>query len=202
MTLTAERARELLDYDKETGGFSWRHRPRSAFDSDYDCNMWNGRFAGRVAGSDTVDGYIRVTICGNSYAAHRLAWLHTHGRWPEALIDHINGQKRDNSLVNLREASREINAQNVWVPCKTSKSGMRGVSWWSSKNKWRATIFADGKCQYIGIYATKEAAQSAYLSAKQRLHEGAAAATEAKPPREPNVSPSRNRTRVSTPLST
>jgi HNH endonuclease len=98
--LTAERLREILDYHPESGIFYWRIARR------------NGTRAGNIAGAKKAGDYIRISIDGRQHLAHRLAWLYVHGRWPAALIDHINGNPADNRIANLREASRSQNQAN------------------------------------------------------------------------------------------
>jgi hypothetical protein len=98
--LTADRLRELVHYDPTTGLFTWtKNRAYKAL-------------GGTPAGYLNTNGYARITIDGISHAAHRLAWLYVHGRWPEATIDHINRIPHDNRLANLREASQSENNAN------------------------------------------------------------------------------------------
>jgi hypothetical protein len=99
--LTAERLRELVDYDPETGKFTWtRNRAYKAL-------------GGTAAGYLNTNGYARITIDSVSHAAHRLAWLHVYGEWPKASIDHINRNRQDNRIANLREATQsEQNANS------------------------------------------------------------------------------------------
>lgn len=99
MILTAERLRELLTYDPETGEFRWRYTRGC-------------RARGQIAGTVTCLGYLTIAIDGRKYKAHRLAWLHVHGEWPYPEIDHINRIKLDNRLVNLRRATRAENNAN------------------------------------------------------------------------------------------
>lgn len=92
--------------------------------------------AGSVAGhSDRSRGYVDIRIDAKKYKAHRLAWLYVHGRWPEKLIDHINGVKTDNRLINLREASAAENAMN---------NPSLGVYWCKRRRAWRAFISVGG----------------------------------------------------------
>lgn len=90
--LTAERLRELLDYDPETGYFRWRR--------DVGARAWKGQLAGTMA----RDGYEYIGIDRRRYPAHRLAWLYVHGEWPRGLLRHLNWLRSDNRLENLREA--------------------------------------------------------------------------------------------------
>ena len=98
--LTAERARELLHYDPETGVFTWRVRVSSR------------KLAGSVAGGffATVR-YRRITVDRKTYREHRLAWLYSYGRFPEQDLDHIDCDPSNNRLANLREADK---SQNQW----------------------------------------------------------------------------------------
>jgi HNH endonuclease len=90
--LTAERLRELLDYDKETGVFRYKKR--------------SGRGApvlvGALAGGGTPNRYWRIAIDGERYYAHRLAWLHVYGEWPMGDIEHIDRDKNNNAISNLK----------------------------------------------------------------------------------------------------
>jgi hypothetical protein len=88
--LTAERLRERLRYDAETGAFTRR------------VGSSNAR-AGDMAGSVHSTGYVRISIDGGKYTAHHLAWLYVHGVWPSDQIEHINGKRSDNRIANLRE---------------------------------------------------------------------------------------------------
>lgn len=152
--LTAERLRELLDYDPLTGIFTWKRRATG-----------NNKFFGRQAGTVTGAGYVQIRIDRCSYRASRLVWLHTQGRWPIFLIDHENRVRTDNCLSNLREATTAQNAQNKQC---YAKSGYMGVT--AHKRRWKAAIELDGVREYLGLFATPALAHEAYLAAKRRLH--------------------------------
>jgi hypothetical protein len=156
--LGAERLRELADYDPETGAMTWR-RTRGK------------RSAGKPVGSVMRSGYVRTSIDGASHYVHRLAWLHYYGQWPAAVVDHIDGNKANNCIANLRDVSRAMNQQNRRKPRADSMTGLMGVSL-SRNGKWRATIRVDGKDCFLGYHATAEAAAAVYLSAKKRSHPG------------------------------
>ena len=156
--LTPERLRELLDYDPATGVFINRtKRSRLA------C-------AGAIAGTITTRLYRAITIDGRIYAAHRLAWLYVHGRWPLDQIDHIDCNKMNNAIANLREASHRLNQQNIKTANKNNKLGILGVI--RLRNGFRSCIYCNGKATVLGIFATPEEAHAVYLKAKRRLHQG------------------------------
>ena len=157
--ITAARARELLRYDPETG-FVYRERSLS-----------NSTKVGQRAGYvHPTKLYRYLCVDGGYYFEHRIIWLLVHGQFPEAQIDHINGDRQDNRICNLRELNNSENAQNKKRACKGSTSGILGVSWMTRANKWRAQIQINKRVTYLGIFGTKEAAQSAYMAAKKRLH--------------------------------
>jgi hypothetical protein len=147
--LTAERLRELLNYDPDAGVFMWRVRGR-------------GRPINRPAGTADSMGYMRVQIDRRFYRAHRLAWLYMTGAWPANHIDHINGMVGDNRIDNLREVTQ---AENMWSRklSVTNSSGFKGVS--KKGNKWRAKITKDGRDYRLGYYNTAAEAHDAYIEA-------------------------------------
>lgn len=151
--LTAERLRALMGYDAVTGRLWWLGK------------------RGRVpAGTEisrvpTCYGYLVAKVDGSPYPAHRLAWLHHHGRWPHGLIDHINGDRTDNRIVNLREASWHLNGQNRRVAKRGSSSGYLGVTFVKKRGRYRAAIA-------LGEFDTAEEAYAVYVEAKRRLHAG------------------------------
>lgn len=144
--VTAERLRELLDYNPATGIFKWR----------LTCAT---RRKGLVAGSRHRGWYWVIRVDKRGYLAHRLAWLYVNGRWPVDQIDHVNGIRFDNRIVNLREATSSQNRQNR----KPKVAGLRGIQ--KSYKKWRARINVNGKCLWLGSFSTQEAAASAYREA-------------------------------------
>jgi hypothetical protein len=150
--LTAEILRELLDYDPETGVFTWLA----------------GRRAGKIAGGFRSDGYHTISI-GSSrrYFAQRLAFLYVYGRWPAEDVDHIDGNPSNNAIVNLREATRSQNLQNKRSRSNTS-SGLKGVTW--QGRKWVARIKRDGRNDYLGSFKTAEEAHAAYCAAAREAY--------------------------------
>jgi len=146
----ADRVRDLLDYAPETGIFTWKK------------TMGGTAWAGTVAGAPNSAGYSLIKIDGKKYQASRLAWLWVHGSWPENYIDHINGDRLDNRLVNLREATPAQNKHNSG-PAKNSTSGVKGVFWNSKREKWQARICLGGEVrQHLGYFNNLEDAKTAY----------------------------------------
>jgi hypothetical protein len=154
--LTAERLRALLSYDPDTGIFTWIKSRR-------------GHRAGRVAGSRMLIGYRAIGIDGVKYYAHRLAVLHQTGRWHEAQVDHINGDRVDNRWCNLRGATNSQNAANT-PPRSNNTLGLKGVS--RNGKGWRARIVQSGREIHLGTFASPEEASAAYAGAAAELHGG------------------------------
>jgi hypothetical protein len=157
--VAAERLREVLSYDPESGRFEWKR------------NTSRKKLAGRSAGGLQVcSGYQRLSVDGRRYFAHRLAWLYVNGVWPSGQIDHVNGHRSDNRISNLRDVTHAVNTQNQRAPRSTNRSGYLGTAFF--EGRWSAYIGIDGKSKYLGRYLTPEAAHAAYVEAKRQLHPG------------------------------
>ena len=156
--LTAERLKQLVSYDPETGVFT-NSTPRKKVR------------VGEVAGAlDKSNGYIKLTIDRRHYFAHRLAFLFVTGAWPTGIVDHINGNKTDNKLANLRQGSRELNQQNMRKANNASSSGLLGA--FKKRDKWESKIKVHGKVIRLGAFDTAEQAHHAYVQAKRQHHAG------------------------------
>lgn len=101
---------------------------------------------------------------------HRMAWIHANGAIEMEMIDHINGDRTDNRLCNLRQATRSINTQNIKRANSLSRHGMLGIT--PNHKSWKTSISINGKQRYLGTFKTAGEAQAVYLSAKRELHEG------------------------------
>lgn len=156
--LDAATLRAALSYDPETGDFTWMRRRGRGVRTDR---------SGQVAGAVNNTGYVAIQIGARKYLAHRLAWLYVHGEWPVADLDHINGVRTDNSIANLRPASRTLNAENQRL-----RGGSLGVDFHRASSRWRARITVEGDCRLLGYYASRIEAQEAYLQAKRQHHKG------------------------------
>ena len=107
--LTVETARALLSYNPETGALSWLERDASWFTYPNFHTHWNKRWAGKVVGTRDARGYLVFNALNRTHTAHRAAWLIHHGREPEGVIDHINGDGGDNRPENLVPSCRGCN---------------------------------------------------------------------------------------------
>jgi hypothetical protein len=162
--VTAEQVRQALSYDPETGVFTWLRTVK-------DRKTRGGHHYSHPA-KPNEKGYIRISIEGKRYMAHRLAWLYVHGEWPKDDIDHINGNRSDNRIANLRDIPHKQNSQNRRRANVTSKTGLLGINpGWGGK-KWVATIKVDGRTVSLGTYETPEAAHQAFITAKRIHHQG------------------------------
>jgi hypothetical protein len=160
--LSAEELRGYVDYNPATGVFVWRRRSGSTRGE----RIWNARYAGTVAGSSDSNGYQRLTINYRSYLAHRLAWLYVHGEWPPKYIDHIDRDRSNNRIANLRPATQSQNKANE-VLRTTNTSGYRGVGWEARAGKWFAKIVRDGRQVHLGYFSDKlEAARARDAAAR------------------------------------
>lgn len=97
----------------------------------------------------TDSGYYLVQMFGKKYKAHHLAWLYEYGELPSTQIDHINGNRADNRIDNLRVVSNQENSKNS-KKFNNNTSGYTGVS--KFKNKWRAYITVNGKQKHLGVF--------------------------------------------------
>ena len=160
--LSVERLHEVLSYDPENGEFRWKvghHR----------------MVAGHLAGTVTYKGYLMLRVDRIGVRAHRAAWAMTHGQYPELDIDHINRNRLDNRIANLRLATAMQSSHNRSVR-RDSGSGLKGVTWYKSDKLWCARITIRGKRLFLGLFKAKEDAAKAYAEAAKQ-HHGAFAAT-------------------------
>lgn len=160
-SITAEFVRDRLDYNPETGVFTWK-------------KMRNTKRIGEQAKSLDISGYVQINICGTVCKGHRLAWLWVYGEMPQGHIDHINGIRSDNRIANLRCVSGTINTQNKRLGSCKNKTGYLGVhiGVGDPLKKYKAKIVVNKNQIHLGGYPTPEEAHAAYVQAKRKYHEG------------------------------
>jgi hypothetical protein len=152
--LTPERLRHLVNYDADTGEFTWKAKRRR-------CTP------GGKAGCQMKNGYSIIRLDDVLHLAHRLAWLYMTDKWPAHQIDHINGNRADNRFCNLREATNIENAHNRQKR-RNNKSGYTGVR--AENHKWLAEIKVNYRPIRLGLFATPEEASEAYQKARKKYH--------------------------------
>lgn len=140
---------ENLQYDPQTGMFTWSRAVAQ-------------KRAGSIAGGKTGLGYRLISVNGRQYYAHRLAWLAVHGVMPSAQIDHINGNRDDNRIDNLRLAT---NHQNAWN-AKRRRNVLKGTT--KYRGRWVAGITVCGKRYHLGVFDNEHEAHAAYCAAARK----------------------------------
>ena len=148
--------RDLLDYEPSTGEFRWRRRAAARVR------------AGDIAGCER-DGYWQLCVKNGRVLGHLVAWAIHYGEWPAGEVDHINGIGTDNRIVNLRLASRHQNMRNTRRRSNNT-SGIKGVSWRSDSQRWRATLRTAGGRLYLGSFDSVDAAADAVQRARAAHH--------------------------------
>lgn len=159
--LTHELLTSLLEYDPETGQLFWRERPLTMFKSSGAHTAWNRRYAGQETFTSTHrEGYLRGNLLGEPWLAHRTVWWLITAEWPW-VVDHINGNKADNRIANLRNGPPKLNARNRPLH-KKNTSGVSGVWYNARTSKWQTTISGD----FLGNFDTLEEAAVARKAAE------------------------------------
>jgi hypothetical protein len=156
--LDSTRIREILDYNPETGEFYWKIKSNKRAP------------IGAKAGGITNDGYGHIRYLNKRYSMSHLAWIHFYGKPALMYLDHINGNRFDNRISNLREATPAENMQNIRKAPKNSSHGFLGAHFDKEKNKWRSRIRVNGTKISLGRFNTPEEASAAYLAAKRQYH--------------------------------
>lgn len=161
MRPTLARINELLAVDVDSGQVVWRKgRGRAA--------------AGSIAGNTSVHGYRRTQIDGEEVLIHALVFFVAHGHWP-ALIDHINGDRTDNRIENLREVDAAANSRNRHMFVDHDRAGVIRYG----ADKFAAVITTDGVQYRIGVFGTPGDASAAYWDARNEVIQAERAARHA-----------------------
>lgn len=156
--ITPDVLRSLLKYNPKTGKLSWKKRGVKGFDA---------QFAGKQTFLTTSNGYKIGSVMGHTFMASRVAWAIATGEMPKGEIDHINGDRADNRLRNLRDVTCTENRHNK-AANKNNKSGVGGVAWITQSLKWRAYITVDKKNIILGHFSKKGDAVKARLDAQKQ----------------------------------
>jgi hypothetical protein len=168
--ITQAEVHRLLRYDATTGDFIWNTRQPASFKAGghsaaHICARWNASYAEKAAGTINPNGYIQINVQRNLWYAHRLAWFFVHGEWPR-YIDHINGDRSDNRIENLRSVTNAENHKNQGLRA-INTSGVVGVSWLTRRQRWQARIMVDGLQVNLGHFRDFADATRARLAAEK-----------------------------------
>ena len=148
MRPTQSRVKELFTYDENAGTLIRR------------ITVSNNAKAGSVAGWVNGEGYVCVRVDRINHKVHHIVWLYVNGHWPKGVIDHINQNKQDNRIANLRDTTIQVNNINKGSR-KDSKTGVVGVTWRERDKLFYAACKRDGKQNYLGSFKTLEDAAKA-----------------------------------------
>lgn len=146
---------ECIDYFPDTGKFFWK-KSQGNVKVGTEINQYNSH-------------YPKVNVNKKQIYLHRLAWILFYKEVPVGMIDHINGNRCDNRIKNLRLATPSLNNQNLQKAKANNKSGFLGVSYHKKSKKWRSTIRIGGKCKSLGYYESKEIAALVYMFALEKM---------------------------------
>jgi hypothetical protein len=152
--------KNLLTYNEATGVFIWRNLTGKS----------SRGYVGKVAGGVNEHGYVRIKVRNIKYMAHRLAWAFTYGKFPDKELDHINGNRSDNRVANLREVDRSENLQNLRKARCDNALNVLGV--YKRGDKFLSQLQVNGCKIHSGRHDTLEDARTAYASAKLKYHIG------------------------------
>lgn len=154
ITITQEFLHEFLQYSD--GSLVWKKTV--------------GRLAtkNRIAGTLSDSGYLTICVCGKIYKLHRLIFFYHYGYFPK-IVDHIDGDKINNRIENLREATISENAWNSKIRV-TNKSGIKGISWDKKSNKWRASCMVNYKQNNLGCFDSIDEAKKVLVNFRNKNH--------------------------------
>jgi hypothetical protein len=151
--LTKDYLHTLFEY--KDGNLFWKIKRKT---------VNSGEQAGRVANT----GYIHIGVDRSIYAAHRLIFMMFYGYFPKE-IDHINGNKADNRIENLREVTKSQNGLNRKLPSHNT-SGIKGVVWHKNNKNWMVQLAVNGKNKYFGSFKDLELAELVAIEARDKYH--------------------------------
>jgi hypothetical protein len=160
----------LLEYDPASGSLTWQPRARSQFSSERGYKKFVTAHQGQQTFmADNGEGYLCGVIRRRTYRAHIVAWALYYGEWPVSAVDHRNGNRKDNSISNLRLADEAQNACNAKLRSDNT-SGVKGVSFRRSTGMWIARIYFRRRCYMLGNFSDLGSAAAAYADAARQIH--------------------------------
>lgn len=151
---------------------AWRHTPEQlrqyvTVSLETGCIFWRNKHSGRpISQYKTAKGYKQFTLDGKTYLSHRVIWAVHYGEWPEGQVDHINGDRSDNALSNLRVVTASENARNRQRP--DGRTGKVGVTYYPKVQKWRAQIGYEGRKISLGYFDDFKSAVQARVEAERK----------------------------------
>jgi hypothetical protein len=155
--ITQEELKEFLNYDPNTGIFKWKKIGHTS-----------NKKIGDIAGGLCL-GYVVIKLKDKQYKAHRLAWLYIYGKWPKDQIDHINGNKSDNKINNLREVNQSQNNFNRKLQ-KNNTTGVKGVTFNKAVKKWQVSFKINKNPMYFGVFENFEFACLIADEVREKYH--------------------------------
>jgi len=165
-TVTPEILRQLIRFDEATGEYFWKERDASLFKNERRISCFRSRFVGKkLFTKPTRHGYGAAIVLGYSFLAHQIVWAFHHGEWPK-MIDHINGDRFDNRLENLRECTPSENQKNKAMLARNT-SGRIGVTWNRQRRKWYSSIRVENKYIFLGSFHSLDDASDARARAEK-----------------------------------
>jgi hypothetical protein len=167
--ITPETVRQLISYTPETGDMRWKERGPEFFKDGeksamHQSKVWNSRYAGRPVHCAAKGNRPTFSLLGSKHPASHVAWLHHHGTPPEFVIDHIDGNPRNNRIENLRDVLSAVNSMNCKMPL-TNTSGMSGVHLDKGTGNWFARLEWKGRVISLGSFKTIAEAKAARQAA-------------------------------------
>lgn len=169
MTLTPNELHKLFEYRADTGELIWKERladPGKTKLEQRGVTIFNKTHAGKAAGVLSVNGYIALTVNSKKTYGHTVAWVMCHGEMPRHQIDHVNGNRADNRIENLRDVPQSKNMRNKAIQSNNT-SGCTGVCWCKRRNRWLVRIQTpEGKTKQVGRYKELDEAVAARKKAE------------------------------------
>ena len=162
--LTQKYLQSRISYDSETGVVIWF----PVEEINQQAKTWNKTHAWKPIINRDKDGYLQTSLrigeIRKYYRLHRLIWLYVYGDFPDGPVDHVNRDKSDNRLSNLRIADASLNCHNIVLNSRNT-NGVKGAYWHKKRKKWQVYIGLGGKPTYLGLFSDLKDAEKAYATA-------------------------------------